>query len=88
MQHTTEPVGAGNGSLEEDRITEGAVGEVTSKEKSNETLNPRDTMRSDHQTSAGKTFDLNGIVNFALVAIVNPSLGTAYYLQFRVMQEH
>ncbi|OIT26889.1 hypothetical protein A4A49_24526 [Nicotiana attenuata] len=45
------------------------------------------TVRSQHKTTSGKIFDLNGTVIPALPATVNPNLGSVYELQFRVMQE-
>lgn len=44
-------------------------------------------VRSPHQTVAGKVSKGNGIVTSAFPAIVNPSLGDVYDLQFKASQE-
>lgn len=45
-----------------------------------------DTVKSDHHIAEGKEMETNGTV-FATSATVNPTLGSVYDLQFRVMQE-
>ncbi|OIS99512.1 hypothetical protein A4A49_09155 [Nicotiana attenuata] len=45
-----------------------------------------DTVKSAHQTTKSKEMETNGTV-FATCAIVNPTLGSFYDLQFRVMLE-
>lgn len=48
----------------------------------------KDTMGSNHQTVDGKVGDPNGSVVFGNSATVNPSLGSVYELQFKMMQEN
>ncbi|OIT21413.1 hypothetical protein A4A49_34467 [Nicotiana attenuata] len=86
-------LGDGKRSYKEATFSGGSTIEPSDKKKSNGTINPSGTVQllakvgGDPMELSGKVSKGNGSITSAFPAIVNPSLGDAYNLQFKAIQE-